>query len=103
MTRRPSETDTTPMLAARDHHPARTHVVKGQGLANRVGLAQDQLGFVGVGDEDVGVGQDDLERLEIVARARAWPRRAGSPCPLGVPGQTARPARRRPGCGKIKK
>ena len=67
-------------LAARDHHPARAQVVEGQGLAHRVGLAQDQLGLVGVGNEDVGVGQDDLERLEIVARARASPRRARSPC-----------------------
>ena len=58
-----------PVLAARDHHPARTHVVERQGLADRVGLAQDQLGLVGVGNEDVGMGEDDLERFEIVARA----------------------------------
>ena len=75
-TRSSSETEIDPALAPGDHHPAGTHVAEGQGLADRVGLAQDQLGLVGVGDEDVGVRQDDLERLEIVARARASPRRA---------------------------
>ena len=69
LTRSSSETETTPVLAPRDHHPSRTHVVKCEGLAHRVALAQDQLGLVGVGNEDVGVGQDDLERFEIVARA----------------------------------
>ena len=51
-------------------------VVKGQGLADRVGLAQDQLGLVGVGNEDVGVGEDDLRAARGSRPARAWRRRA---------------------------
>ena len=65
-----------PALAARDHHPACTHVMKRQGLADGVALSQDQLGLVGVGNEDVGVRQHDLERLEIVSAGPASPRRA---------------------------
>ena len=42
-------------LAPGDHDPSRPQLVEDQGLADRVGLAQDQLGLVGVGDEDVGV------------------------------------------------
>ena len=40
------------------------------GLSHRVGLAEDQLGLVGVGYENVGVWEHNLEGFEIVARSR---------------------------------
>ena len=57
------------MLAPRDHDRCAPHLVEDPGLADRVGLAQDQLGLVGVGNEDVGVRQHDLQTAEIIAGA----------------------------------
>ena len=54
-TRSASETATAPALAAGDHDPAGAEVAESPGLADRVGLAQDQGGLVGVGQEDVGL------------------------------------------------
>ena len=80
-----------PVLAAGDHDAAGTQVVETRGLPHRVGFAQDQLGLVGVGNEDVGVGKDDLERLEIVAgpggRHVEQGDRAGLPGPREALGQ----------------
>ena len=69
-TARSSESDDHALLALGDHDPAGAQVAEGPGLADRVGLAQDQRRLVGVGQEDVGVRQDRFERLEVVGRAR---------------------------------
>ena len=55
------------MLAPGHDDPPRPQVAEGQGLADRVGLAEDQGRLVGVGQEDVDVRQDRAERAEIVA------------------------------------
>src|ERR1035438_8735591 len=81
------------MLSASDHYPPRTQLVKQERLPHRVAFAQDQRGLVGVGNEDVGVWEDDLERLEIPPRAR-WRHvehrhRSGWPRPPEAIGQLA--------------
>ncbi len=56
-----------PLAPAGDDHAAGAEVVECPGLANRVGLAQDQCGLVGVGQEDIGVGKDQAKGVEVVA------------------------------------
>ena len=85
------------MLAPGDDHPPRAHVVERAGLADRVGLAQDQGGLVGVGQEDVGLGQDGPELAQVVARpGRGHVEHGDRPRPPR-PARTARRGRRRRG------
>ena len=60
---------------------------KVEGLANRVVLAEDERRLVGVGDEDVGVGQDRAERLEVVARPGGGHVEEGDRAGLPRPGE----------------
>ena len=77
LTRRSSEADCTPcsprVITTRFAPMSR----KIWGLADRVVLAQDEGGFVGVGDEDIGVRQNGAERLDVMALAWAWRRPEG--------------------------
>ena len=66
------------LLAAGDDDPPRAQVAEGEGLADGVGLAQDQGRLVGVGEEDVGLGQDGREAAAGSRRGRGWPRRGRS-------------------------
>ena len=60
------------------------------GLPYGIGLSEDELGFVGVGDEDVRLGEYDLEPVEILAgpgrrdvEQGQGPRGAGPAEPIG--------------------
>ena len=56
-------------IAAGDDDPAGPHGAEGLGLADRVALAEDQGRLVGVGEEDVGLGEDRTEVLQVVGGA----------------------------------
>src|SRR5271157_49650 len=58
------------VLSPRDHHTAGAHVMEDPALANRVFLAQDQRGLVGVRNVDIGVRKDGAQGLQIIPRAR---------------------------------
>ena len=86
-----------PLLAAGDDDPAGAQVAERQGLADRVGLAQDQGGLVGVGQEDVGLGQDRAEVVEVVAGPGRGDVEDRDRPPARGPRRTARPGPRRRG------
>lgn len=54
-----------------DDDALRPHVSEGAGLLVGIAEAEDELRFIVVGEEDIGVGEDDFEVGEVISRSWA--------------------------------
>ena len=57
------------LASSRDDDVFGAELVERRGLASGVGIIEDEFGFVFVGQEDVGVGEDGFELTEVIARS----------------------------------